>query len=209
MTLTREQVEWICSGSSAVKETLKQLADTDAALRQELADLQDQARQRRLTPDGYCSYCAAYAAGWLTECTNPIHTDGLPRLVELRQELEDVPTLRGDLRMLMTQLKERDSIIDQLRQRVKEQNEMIKNLVAWQDTQLGTPCEQIRHAEQVADLTAKLAKMQHECDEHVENLSRCKGNELAQQVAELTEQLAQAQAEIEDWRSKLQRALTP
>ena len=35
MTLTREQVEWICSGSSAVKETLKQLADTDAALRQE------------------------------------------------------------------------------------------------------------------------------------------------------------------------------
>ena len=120
MTLTREQVEWICSGSSAVKETLKQLADTDAALRQELADLQDQARQRRLTPDGYCSYCAAYAAGWLTECTNPIHTDGLPRLVELRQELEDVPTLRGDLGMLMTQLKERDSIIDQLRQQLSE-----------------------------------------------------------------------------------------
>jgi chromosome segregation ATPase len=120
MTLTREQVEWICSGSSAVKETLKQLADTDAALRQELADLQDQARQRRLTPDGYCSYCDAYAAGWLTECTNPIHTDGLPRLVELRQELEDVPTLRGDLEMLMTQLKERDSIIDQLRQRVAD-----------------------------------------------------------------------------------------
>ena len=66
----------------------------------------------------------------------------------------------------------------------------------------------IHLGEQVADLTAKLAKMQHECDEHVENLSRCKGNELAQQVAELTEQLAQAQAEIEDWRSKLQRALT-
>ena len=37
----------------------------------------------------------------------------------LRQELEDVPTLRGDLGMLMTQLKERDSIIDQLRQRVE------------------------------------------------------------------------------------------
>ena len=41
----------------------------------------------------------------------------------------------------------------------------------------------------------QLAQKQQECDEHVENLSRCKGNELA-------EQLAQAQAEIEDWRKK-------
>ena len=40
MTLTREQVEWICSGSSAVKETLKQLADTDAALRQRVDELE-------------------------------------------------------------------------------------------------------------------------------------------------------------------------
>ena len=148
MTLTREQVEWICSGSSAVKETLKQLADTDAALRQELADLQDQARQRRLTPDGYCSYCAAYAAGWLTECTNPIHTDGLPRLVELRQELEDVPTLRGDLEMLMTQLKERDSIIDQLRQRVADLTQ------------------------QLAQAQMELRERAKDCTEHCEDFTR-------------------------------------
>ena len=45
----------------------------------------------------------------------------------------------------------------------------------------------------VADLTAKLAKKQQECDEHVENLSRCKGNELA-------EQLAQAEEEIAFWK---------
>ena len=198
MTLTREQVEKQRDDARVV--IIKLDAET-AALRQEITDLQDQARQRRLTPDGYCSYCAAYAAGWLTECTNPIHTDGLPRLVELRQELEEAQQ-RYETQCAGT--KSRMEETQRLRQRVKEQNEMIKNLVAWQDTQLGTPCEQIRHAEQMADLTAKLAKMQHECDEHVENLSRCKGNELAQQVAELTEQLAQAQAEIEDWRSKFQ-----
>jgi chromosome segregation ATPase len=102
MTLTREQVEWICSGSSAVKETLKQLADTDAAL---------------------------------------------------RQELEDVPTLRGDLGMLMTQLKERDSIIDQLRQRVEELEQKYKDVCSGWDTQYVTRLEQ-----QVAYLTAKLAE---------------------------------------------------
>ena len=65
----------------------------------------------------------------------------------------------------------------------------------------GLRSERARHTAQLADLTEQLAQAQQECDEHVENLSRCKGNELA-------EQLAQAQAEIEDWRSKFQRALT-
>jgi hypothetical protein len=57
------------------------------------------------------------------------------------------------------------------------------------------------HVAETFRLKQQLAQKQQECDEHVENLSRCKGNELA-------EQLAQAQAEIEDWRSKFQRALT-
>ena len=52
--LTREQVaHLVCDGGDDSAELYLQ---HDAVLRKELADLQDQARQRRLTPDGYCSY---------------------------------------------------------------------------------------------------------------------------------------------------------
>ena len=42
------------------------------------------------------------------------------------------------------------------------------------------------------------------CDVHQAEFDR-----LDEQVTDLTAKLVQAQAEIEDWRSKLQRALTP
>lgn len=31
--------------------------------------------EHKLTPDGFCAHCDAYAATWLSDCTNPIHTN--------------------------------------------------------------------------------------------------------------------------------------
>ena len=58
-----------------------------------------------------------------------------------------------------------------------------------------------------AMLRAQLAQAQAArtiCDVHQAEFDR-----LEEQVTDLTAKLVQAQAEIEDWRSKLQRALTP
>lgn len=30
-------------------------------------------QQWKLTDDGFCAYCEAYRACWLSDCTNPIH----------------------------------------------------------------------------------------------------------------------------------------
>lgn len=47
---------------------------------------------------------------------------------------------------------------------IAHKNEKIKKLTAWYDKMFGTPCEEIRHAQQVEDLQAKLAEQARELE---------------------------------------------
>ncbi len=81
-----------------------QAVEREHELKRQLAamtDKQDAARQHSLTKDGFCAYCDAYAATWLGDCTNPIHTQGLPEVIKLRAQLAAMTVERDEAYKLL------------------------------------------------------------------------------------------------------------
>ena len=95
-----------------------------------------------------------------------------------------------DLEQQLAQMtQERDKWNENHRVMCRVEHELRQQLVQVQAAR--TICDV--HQAEFDRLEEQLAQKQQECDEHVENLSRCKGNELA-------EQLAQAEEEIAFWK---------
>jgi chromosome segregation ATPase len=96
------------------------------------------------------------------ECSSTLWTD-IDALVDtdaaLREQLQQKMDDWADrVRVLAETVRERDT----LTAKVEALSEKYKNMVTYYDTQEGTPCEQIRHQQEVEHLTARLREVERQ-----------------------------------------------
>ena len=84
-----------------------------------------------------------------------------------RRRVDELEEREVDVVMLREDLEQRTAELAAAKHRYADLLAKYQNLVAWYDKQNGTPCEQVRHKQEVADLQAELERVRGLIAEYV------------------------------------------
>ena len=100
---------------------------------------------------------------------------------------------------LEQQGKEKDATIAALQAKLEDLTAKYQNLVAWYDKQNGTPCEQVRHRQEVEALQARVRELEEWVqDQSTANLETMRHmDEMQSRAMDAESQLTQRTAELE------------